>query len=149
MATTSSRNRSEGSPTSPAVGEVAAAVGAPQALRAPEGNGLDARLAAYYTRYYRDALGIPGWRDLVRVRVAEADYEGRRLARLERALGRPVTGLVALNVGCGTGGWNAAARSAGARVSGVDTDAEAVAIAHERPGGSGVTLAAAESLPFG
>ncbi len=30
---------------------------------------LRGRLRAYYTRYYRDTLGIPGWRDLVRPSV--------------------------------------------------------------------------------
>ena len=117
--------------------------------RATSASAVEARLAAYYTRYYRDALGIPGWRDLVRVRLADDDHEGRRVARLERAVGRPVAGLAVLNVGCGTGGFNAAARAAGARVSGVDTDVEAVAIARARPGGDNVVLAAAEALPFG
>src|SRR5512139_2499314 len=81
---------------------------------------IAARLEAYYTRYYRDALAIPGWRDLVRVRLSDGDSEGRHLARLEAALGRPVAGLALLDVGCGTGGFNAAARRAGARTWGVD-----------------------------
>lgn len=109
---------------------------------------LQERLEAYYARYYRDTLGIPGWRDLVHVRLADAAYEARRLARLERALGRPVRGLRLLNLGCGTGGFNVAAEAAGALVWGVDVDPEAVAIAQARASSGRIARAAAESLPF-
>jgi len=106
------------------------------------------RLRAYYTRYYRDTLGIPGWRGLVDVRLADADYEAPRVARLERALGRPLRGLRLLNLGCGTGGFNVAAEEAGASVWGVDLDADAAAIAEARTRRRRVTRAAAEALPF-
>lgn len=56
--------------------------GTSQAAAAPVGAWPDpvrSRLTDYYTRYYRDALGIPGWRDLV-------------AARLERLLARAPTG---------------------------------------------------------
>src|SRR6266545_5519223 len=106
------------------------------------------RLRAYYTRYYRDALGIPGWRDLVEVRLADAAYEALRLARLERALDRPVHGLRLLNLGCGTGGFNVAAEAAGALAWGVDVDPDAVAIAGARVGAGRILCAAAESPPF-
>ncbi len=110
--------------------------------------GVRERLRAYYTRYYRDTLGIPGWRDLVGVRLADAAYESERLARLERALERPIRGLRVLNLGCGTGGFNVAAEAAGALVSGVDVDPEAVAIARARTSSARIIRAAAESLPF-
>ncbi len=106
------------------------------------------RLRAYYTRYYRDTLGIPGWRDLVQVRLADTAYEGQRLARLERALERPVRGLRLLNVGCGTGGFNVAAEEAGGYTWGVDPDPEAAAIARARLSREWIACAAAESLPF-
>lgn len=106
------------------------------------------RLRAYYTRYYRDTLGIPGWRDLVQVRLADTPYESERLARLERAVDRPVRGLRLLNLGCGTGGFNVAAETAGALAWGVDLDAEAVAIARARVSRERIVRAAAESLPF-
>jgi SAM-dependent methyltransferase len=106
------------------------------------------RLRVYYTRYYRDTLGIPGWRDLVQVRVRDGAYEGERLARLEQALERPVRGLRLLNVGCGTGGFNQAAEAAGALTWGVDLDAEAVTIARRRISRGALARATAASLPF-
>jgi len=106
------------------------------------------RLRAYYTRYYRDTLGIPGWRDLVDVRLDDASYERQRLDRLERALGRSVRRLRVLNLGCGTGGFSVMAERAGAHTWGVDVDADAVAIAHARHPHGRVVCAAAESLPF-
>jgi len=109
---------------------------------------VQARLRAYYTRYYRDTLGIPGWGGLVDVRLADASYEAPRVARLERALGRPLRGLSLLNLGCGTGGFNVAAEAAGAAVWGVDLDAEAAAIAEARAGHGRIVRAAAEGLPF-
>ena len=114
--------------------------GAPDALRA--------RLESYYTRYYRDTLGIPGWCDLVAVRLADQAYEGQRLARLERVVGRRVRGCRLLNVGCGTGGFNVVAEHAGAEVWGVDASAEAVAIAAARVAAGRIVCARAESLPF-
>src|SRR2546428_10625257 len=68
-----------------------------------------ARLEAYYGRYYGGTLGIPGWRELVAVRVDDVAYERERLTRLELALGRSVAGARLLNVGCGTGGVHRAA----------------------------------------
>src|SRR2546426_3627257 len=73
-----------------------------------------ARLEAYYGRYYGGTLGIPGWRELVAVRVDDVAYERERLTRLELALGRSVAGARLLNVGCGTGGVHQAGRGAGA-----------------------------------
>ena len=109
---------------------------------------LAARLEAYYRRYYDDALRIPGWRALVAVRVHDADYERGRLARLETALGRSVAGARLLNVGCGTGGFNAAAARAGAEAWGVDASGEAAAIAGLRQPGPWISCARAEALPF-
>jgi len=109
------------------------------------------RLAEYYAGYYRDILGIPGWRDLVAVRLGEESHEAGHLAHLETVLGRPVAGLCLLNVGCGTGGFTVIARRAGARAVGVDPEADAVEICrlkalHE--GGGAAALGAVEALPF-
>src|SRR5437667_1032086 len=108
---------------------------------------LKARLAAYYGRYYGGALGIPGWRDLVAVRLDDTAYERERLARLERAVGRSLAGARLLNVGCGTGGFNEAVRRAGADAWGVDASPEAAAIAALRAPGR-ILCAAAEELPL-
>jgi 2-polyprenyl-3-methyl-5-hydroxy-6-metoxy-1,4-benzoquinol methylase len=118
----------------------------PAATREP----VAERLRRYYTRYYRDTLGLLGWAELVENRAAEEEQEAGHLARLETLLGRPVAGMRLLNVGCGTGGFNVVAARAGAGAWGVDTDAEAVAIAQLKAGRApgGACLAAAEVLPF-
>ena len=120
----------------------------PERVAAPD-RSIRGALEAYYTRYYRDTLGIPDWRDHVLARLADHPRESQRLARLERALGYPVGGRRLLNVGCGTGGFNRVAETAGATTWGVDVDAEAVTIAGTRVPGGRILLAQAEALPFG
>jgi len=129
----------------------AAAAAASASATSPAGAAaaaLAVRLEAYYTRYYRDALGIPGWRELVAVRLDDTAHEDRRAARLAEALGRPLGGLAVLNVGCGTGGFNAAAARAGAAAWGVDVSADAVGLAAARAPAGRIARAAAEDLPF-
>src|SRR2546426_10725758 len=77
-----------------------------------------ARLEAYYGRYYGGTLGIPGWRELVAVRLDDVAYERERLARLEPALGRGGAGPRLLHVGRGTGGVQEAGGRAGGRRAG-------------------------------
>ena len=109
---------------------------------------VTAALADYYTKYYRDTLGIPAWRDLVNVRLDDNAYEGQRLAALERAVG-PIRGKRLLNVGCGTGGFNVLAEAAGAEVWGVDENPDAVAITRARMRrGERAVHGVAENLPF-
>lgn len=111
---------------------------------------LAERLASYYTHYYRDTLGLPGWRERVARRLAEQAFGAEQLSGIERAVGA-VAGCRLLNVGCGTGGFNVAAERAGARTWGIDVSPEAVAICglRRRLGGGGhYALAAAEALPF-
>jgi SAM-dependent methyltransferase len=115
--------------------------------RAGDTAAIRTRLEAYYRRYYADALGIPEWRELVAVRLDDGDYERGRLARLEAALGRSVAGARVLDVGCGTGGFSALARGAGADAWGVDGSSEAAAIAGLRVPGGRILCAAAETLP--
>jgi SAM-dependent methyltransferase len=111
---------------------------------------LRGRITRYYTRYYRDALGIPGWDALVASRLDEESQEEAHLARVEALLGRPVRGLDVLNLGCGTGGFNVVARRHGAQVCGVDAEWDAVAIAADkaRAAGGAVAAATGEALPF-
>ena len=106
------------------------------------------RLGAYYTRYYRDTLGLPAWHAHVAARLDDRELERRHLARLERVLDRPVRGLRLLNLGCGTGGFNAVAESAGASTWGVDPDRDAVGIARLRFDHDRAVCARAEALPF-
>lgn len=111
--------------------------------------GLSDRLRRYYTGYYRDALGIPDWMTLVRLREDEAGQERGRLERLRALVGDAALSGRVLNVGCGTGGFNVVAAEHGARVVGADADAEAIAIcALRRQGGGAYVHAEAERLPF-
>src|SRR2546427_11114280 len=95
-----------------------------------------ARLEAYYGRYYSGTLGIPGWRELVAVRLDDVAYERERLTRLELALGGSVAGARLLNVGCGTGGVHERGPRGGAGTGGGGAAAGAGAIgAPRRPRG--------------
>jgi SAM-dependent methyltransferase len=111
---------------------------------------LRQRLRRYYTAYYRDTLGIPDWQALVAGREEEERHEARRLERVRTLVGEARAAGRLLNVGCGTGGFNLAARAQGACPVGVDTDPEAIGICAARPAGrAGRFLrAAAEALPF-
>lgn len=110
---------------------------------------VSAALETYYTRYYRDTLGIPGWRGLVDTRLDDEAYERQRLTALERAVGGSIKGTRLLNIGCGTGGFNALAEEAGAEVWGVDDSADAVAITRARMRhGERALRSMAEALPF-
>ena len=112
----------------------------------PAGTELQAQLRRYYTRYYRDVLGIPDWDALVAHREAEERHERARLARVRALVGDALARGPILNLGCGTGGFNAAAVEAGASVIGVDADADAVEICRMR--GGRYTRAEGEALPF-
>jgi SAM-dependent methyltransferase len=107
---------------------------------------LRERQRRYYERYYRDVLGIPDWQSLVAHRDGEDEHERARLARLRALVGEALACGPILNVGCGTGGFNVAARAAGARVVGVDADAEAIAICALK--GGDCARAMNEALPF-
>lgn len=107
---------------------------------------LTERLRHYYTRYYRDTLGIPDWAAHVEHREGEDLHERARLARVRALVGDALTRGPILNLGCGTGGFNAAAVQAGASVIGVDADADAVAICALR--GGRYVRAEGEALPF-
>lgn len=117
-------------------------------MSSPVAETLRFRLEAYYTRYYRDVLGIPGWHDIVAVRLEDRAYESRRLARVERAIGRAVGGARVLDVGCGTGGFSVLAEEAGAEVWSVDASPEAATLAASRTACGRVVVATAESLPL-
>jgi SAM-dependent methyltransferase len=115
------------------------------------GGRLKTFLEAYYTRYYRDTLGLPDWQMKVSGRLTEEDVETTRIQLVAEALGRPLRGLRVLNVGCGTGGFNVAAQRAGASTWGIDASDDAIRICELRRAlgaGGRYALAAAEALPF-
>jgi 2-polyprenyl-3-methyl-5-hydroxy-6-metoxy-1,4-benzoquinol methylase len=116
-----------------------------------DGARLRTLLEAYYTRYYRETLGLPDWRAKVSGRLSEEDVEASRIQSVVEALGRPLRGLHVLNVGCGTGGFNAAAERAGASTWGIDASFDAIRICELRRSlgaGGWYARAAAEALPF-
>src|SRR3989442_13281151 len=106
-----------------------------------------ARLEAYYSRYYDGMLRIPGWRDLVAMRLDDVAYERRRLERLELALDRSVAGARLLNVGGGTGGVNELPLGARARALGVGAAAAGAASAAPRAPGP-VLFVPAQVVPL-
>src|SRR5262245_60349065 len=111
---------------------------------------LAERLRHYYTRYYRDTLGIPDWAAHVAHREREDHHERVRLQRLRMLAGEALSRGPILNIWCGTGGFNVAAAEAGACVVGVDADVDAIAICElkRRIRGGRYVRAAAEALPF-
>lgn len=109
---------------------------------------LHERQRRYYTRYYRDTLGIPDWQALVAHREGEDEHERARLGRVRALAGDALGRGPVLNLGCGTGGFNVAAEEAGVRVVGLDEDAEAMAICALKRRGGDYVRAAGEALPF-
>lgn len=112
---------------------------------------LRALLEDYYTRYYRDTLGLPDWRSKVAGRQGEEHVEVERVEAVSLIIGRSLRGLRILNLGCGTGGFNVAAERAGAATWGIDTNPDAVRICRlrrELGAGGRYAVAGAEDLPF-
>src|SRR5258706_3946390 len=89
---------------------------------------LRERISEYYTGYYRDTLGIAGWSTLVALREDEETGEAPQFARLRALLSPHEVSGPLLNVGCGTGGFDVVAASAGMPVVGVDPDAGGLAV---------------------
>lgn len=113
---------------------------------------LDKALFDYYTRYYRDTLGLPDWETLAQARTHEEDDEERRITRLEQLIGS-LRGKHVLSVGCGTGGFAVVAARHGATVEGVEPDEPAVTIAKEKAKRYGLNpdkfiVGVAEKLPY-
>ena len=90
---------------------------------------LRERLRRYYTAYYRDTLGIPGWPTLVDLREEEEAQERAPLRAPPRRLSArrrwPAVCSTWAAAPAGSTRWPAAE---GIRIVGVDADAEAIAI---------------------
>lgn len=106
----------------------------------------------YYTRYYRDTLGLPNWSELAYARVNEAEEEKKRIRIMEQLIG-PIKHQKILSVGCGTGGFCLVAHKRGGEVWGIDPDSDAIAICKAKVKSLGISpakfqVATGESLPF-
>jgi len=88
---------------------------------------LQEKILSYYRNYYQIQLNLPNWEELVRSRMKEEKFEEKKIDRLERFLGK-FSGKRILDVGCGTGGFLAAAREKSTSVFGLDPDKEAIEI---------------------
>ena len=112
---------------------------------------LSERLRSYYTAYYRDVLAIPDWLTLVELRQdEETRLEAAHLDRVRRVAGADALVGRILNVGCGTGGFNVLASTAGAQTVGIDESWEAIAICGLKAAKAGGAFlqAHSERLPF-
>ncbi len=126
----------------------------PLSERAAAQERLAARVSAYYTKYYRDVLGLPDWQARVANRLPEDENILPRLRQVETWMNeRLECGLRVLVVGGGTGAEFMALARRGCDVFAVEPDPEAVAIARERARLAGADpgrflCGVAESLPF-
>lgn len=114
---------------------------------------LPDQIRQYYTAYYR-MLGLPNWPSYVEQRVVDEEQEAERLRHFESLAG-PMRGKRVLNIGCGTGGMNIIAARWGAIVNGIDPDAEALDICHQKARREGFSAShlwfdrrVAEALPY-
>lgn len=113
---------------------------------------LDEAIFNYYTKYYRDTLGLPNWESLAKSRSTEEQTEKKRIISFEKKVGS-IHGKYLLNIGCGTGGFNVVATERGAIVYGIDPDEEAFRICHMKAEKYNIPaerfkLSNAEQLPF-
>jgi SAM-dependent methyltransferase len=111
-------------------------------------------VVAYYTRYYRDRLGLPDWSERVEARLREEDaFAEPVLRRIEGWLDYDFRGKRVLVVGAGTGAESGALARRGARVVGLEPDRDArrilrlKALSREPHGGDAVA-SVAEAIPF-
>jgi 2-polyprenyl-3-methyl-5-hydroxy-6-metoxy-1,4-benzoquinol methylase len=90
---------------------------------------LESAIRAYYTRYYRDQLGLPNWQQKVESRLDEENvYAERMLDWIEIWANYPFAGKRALIVGAGTGVETFALQSRGANVTAIEPNRDAIGI---------------------
>ena len=112
------------------------------------------RLTAYYTKYYRDVLGLPDWEGRAAARLSEEDNVRSFLREAEFWMNeRFERGRRVLVAGGGTGAEFMVFARRGCDVDAVEPNPEAVAIAQEKARVEGIDpnrfrRGVAESLPF-
>lgn len=123
-------------------------------LESEELERLKADIQLYYTRYYRDQLGLPDWVTRIRVRLNEEQIFGEPLIRkIEDWLHYNFQGRQVLVVGAGTGAESITLYQRGAEVYGIEPNREALDILHRKArlyslNPQRFVAAVAEFLPF-
>jgi len=115
---------------------------------------LETALRAYYTRYYRDELGLPNWAARVEMRLEEETvFAARLLDWIESWINYSFDGKRVLVVGGGTGAESFAMIERGAEVVAIEPNEAAITILRmkadlrqekQNPGLMGI----GEALPF-
>jgi len=111
-------------------------------------------MSAYYTRYYRDSLGLSDWLERVALRMdEERTFGGPVIDLCERSTGMDFRGKQALVVGAGTGAELFALAERGASVHAIEPSGEALEILKMKSAELGLDDAdiqegAAEDMPF-
>jgi ubiquinone/menaquinone biosynthesis C-methylase UbiE len=97
------------------------------------GGHLTEKIRRYYTRYYRDQLGLPDWAMRVELRLNEENYYSNPcIAKVEQFLRYDFRGKSVLVVGAGTGGEALSFYKKGATVSGIEPDEDGYDILQEK-----------------
>jgi SAM-dependent methyltransferase len=111
-------------------------------------------MAIYYTKYYRDELGLPDWQKRVAARASEEQCSERVIGKLELwSNEKYTTGKKILIVGSGTGAEFIAFSQRGCDVLAIEPNHNAVEIAHLKAKShefnpERIIQGYAESLPF-
>jgi 2-polyprenyl-3-methyl-5-hydroxy-6-metoxy-1,4-benzoquinol methylase len=113
---------------------------------------LTESIKKYYTKYYKDDLGLKDWRQRVDARLNEEKNDRCRLDKLSGFLNINFNKLKVLIVGCGTGGMAVELQHSGAKAYGIDPSIEAIEItnlkATKNNYSKNFTQGIAENLPF-
>jgi ubiquinone/menaquinone biosynthesis C-methylase UbiE len=108
---------------------------------------------AYFTKYYRDVLGLPDWKGRIISRMNEDENRFAAVVSVKERMRLDFNGLKVLLVGCGTGSDIYPFHKLGAQVSGIDPNEDAITIAQLRARKLGVEpenfiVGWAENMPY-
>jgi 2-polyprenyl-3-methyl-5-hydroxy-6-metoxy-1,4-benzoquinol methylase len=115
---------------------------------------IDELLVDYYKEYYKNQLGLPDYKDRIKLRLnEEGDFCSRFINWIEEWINYDFSNKKILVVGCGTGGELVTLKERGANVFGIEPNKDALDICHLKakehsiPKGN-IVLGFSESLPF-